>query len=217
MNKTAIIIGATGLVGSNLLRELLMDDYFSVVKVFGRRSTGVEHEKLQEFLVDFDLIPSFSEAITGDVLFSCLGTTLKLAGSKKAQYKVDYTYQYEFAKQASDNGVASYLLVSSASANPASLFFYTRIKGALEAAIKQLTFAKTRIVQPSVLSGERNKTRIAEVLAAKFIDKLSGLFPFLKKYRSISGGRVAKAMVAIYKKDDSDKIKSYTLDDLFYL
>jgi len=155
MNKTAIIIGATGLVGANLLSQILKDNTFSKVKIFVRRTTGIIHEKLEENIIDFDKIEEIKEKISGDVLFSCLGTTLKQAGSKSKQYMVDFIYQHEFAKHASENGVSEYFLVSSAGANPKSIVFYSRIKGELEEAVKELKFSKISIMQPSVLSGER--------------------------------------------------------------
>ena len=151
MAKTAIIIGATGLVGSHLLKELLSDEIFEKVKVFGRRSVGYKHPKLQEFICDFEQLYKTKENITGDILFSSLGTTLKQAGSKDQQYKVDFTYQYEFASLAAQNGVQQYILVSSASANERSKMFYLRIKGELEQKVQALEFSSVQIIQPSGL------------------------------------------------------------------
>src|SRR5689334_5676279 len=98
--RTAMVIGATGLVGSHLVQLLLHDDRFAVVKIFARRSTGIQHPKLQERIIDFDHPERWKHLITGDVLFSALGTTLKTAGSKEAQYKIDHTYQFNVAKAA---------------------------------------------------------------------------------------------------------------------
>ena len=127
MNKTAIIIGATGLVGNNLLQQLLLDNDFSSVKIFVRRATGISHSKLKEFIIDFDKLELSKSDISGDVLFSCMGTTLKQAGSKSMQYKVDFTYQYQFAKLADENGVPDYLLISAASSSSKSKIFYSRM------------------------------------------------------------------------------------------
>ena len=216
MNKTAIIIGATGLTGSNLLQQLLKDDDFTTVKIFVRRATGIVDAKLQENIIDFNDMESIKENITGDVLFSCLGTTIKQAGSRENQYLVDFTYQYEFAKHAAENAVTDYVLISSASANAKSMFFYTKIKGELEQAVKKLPFVRIRILQPSILQGEREHKRAAEEFGVKIIDKLGSVFSFLKKYRSITGYDLAKAMIIIYKKDDKSKIKVYELDELFF-
>ena len=216
MNKTAIIVGATGLTGSNLLHQLLQDKDFTTVKVFVRRATGIVHSKMQEYIIDFTAIEQIKEYITGDVLFSCLGTTIKQAGSRENQHLVDFTYQFAFAKLAADNGVSDYVLISSASANAKSMFFYTKIKGELEQAVKKLPFLRIRILQPSILQGERKNKRAGENAGVKIIDMLGNILPFLKKYRSITGEELAKAMITIYKKQDSSKIKIYELDELFF-
>ena len=132
MPKTAILIGATGLVGAALTDALLADSRFEKVVVFVRRATGKNHPKLEEHIVNFDAIDNWKQLLTGDVLFSAMGTTIGKAGSKEAQYKIDYTYQYEVAKAASENGVRQYVLVSSAGASPQSKIFYSRMKGELK-------------------------------------------------------------------------------------
>ncbi len=215
MNKTAIIIGATGLVGGKLLEHTLKDDSFSKVKIFVRRPTGISHTKLEENIIDFDQISGLGNSISGDVLFSCLGTTLKQAGSKEAQYKVDFTYQYEFAKMASQNGVKDYVLISSTSADAKSWLFYSRIKGELEDAVKALSFEHKIILQPSVLAGDRENERLGEKIGAKVINGLAKVFPFAKKYRSISGNQVAKAMVHFLKAQNKPEWQVYKLDELF--
>lgn len=214
MKKTAILIGATGLVGSELLKQLLLDDDFSSIKIFVRRTSGILHKKLEEKIIDFARIKELKNDITGDVLFSSMGTTLKQAGSKEAQYRIDFTYQYEFARLASENGVSEYILVSSPSANPKSKIFYTRIKGELEEASKKLGFSKISIIQPSVLTGERAEKRAGEEIGAKLVNGLAKALPFLKKYRSISGKMVAKAMLIISKKEVNERVKVYKLDEL---
>ena len=115
--KTAIVIGATGLVGSALTSQLLEHPEFSGVKVFVRRSTHLSHQKLREHIVDFDKIDDWKHLLQGDVLFSAMGTTLNKAGSKAAQYRIDYTYQYNVAAAAASNGVPAYVLISSAGAS----------------------------------------------------------------------------------------------------
>ncbi len=215
MNKSAIIIGATGLVGNQLLQLLLEDNDFSLVKIFVRKPTGIVHAKLIELVVDFDEIESFKSEITGDVLFSCMGTTLKQAGSKDAQYKVDYTYQYKFAELARQNGVLDYLLVSSTGANSKSAIFYSRIKGELEQSVKEMPFERIVIVQPSVLKGERKENRFGEKMGAMLIDGLSQIIPPFRKYRSISGQQVAQALVRFYKLENDEQCSIYRLDELF--
>ena len=136
----AIVIGSTGATGIELIKELIKDENFTKIKTFSRSSLKINHQKLTEYLIDFNQIQNHKDEIKGDVLFSVLGTTKKDAGSKEAQYKIDFTYQYEFAKLASDNGISKYVLVSSIGANEKSALFYPKMKGALEEAVKKLVF-----------------------------------------------------------------------------
>ncbi|MFY0538759.1 NAD-dependent epimerase/dehydratase family protein [Nannocystis pusilla] len=130
--RTALLVGATGLVGRELLRQLLADPRYGAVTVLARRSAGVKHDKLTEHLVDFDRPDDWHALAKGDHLFSALGTTLKAAGSREAQYRVDYTYQYEVARAARHHGTETYVLVSSTGAAAKSAIFYSRMKGELE-------------------------------------------------------------------------------------
>jgi len=216
MGKTAIVIGATGLVGSHVIKELLNDDFYSLVKVFTRRSLGYSNPKLKEYTCDFDQLDQIKNEITGDVLFSAMGTTLKQAGSKEQQYKVDYTYQYEFAKMAAQNGVKQYVLVSSMSANAHSKGFYLRIKGELEEAIQKLSFEKICILQPSGLMGKRPTKRKREELGIAVINSLVKFIPGLRKYRGIEGVIVAKAMINLSKQSITDKVMIISLDQIFH-
>ncbi len=215
MNQSAIIIGATGLVGKNLLHQILEDSRFDVVKVFARRSTGIANPKLIETITDFDHLDIIQEKITGNVLFSCLGTTLKKAGSKADQYKIDYDYQYQFAQLAKQNKVDTHVLISSSGASSKSMVFYSRMKGELEEAIIKLNFDRQIIVQPSVLEGEREENRVGEKWGAKLINILGKVFNGLKKYRSIKGSEVAKAMLKFYFEAPQKGLKTYALDELF--
>jgi len=129
MRQIANVIGASGLVGKELVKQILDHDEFEKVRIFVRRPSGINHPKLEEQIIDFEQPDSWRPLVKGDVLFSTLGTTIKTAKTKENQYRVDFTYQYEFAKAASENGVPNYLLVSSMGADPKSSVFYSRIKG----------------------------------------------------------------------------------------
>jgi uncharacterized protein YbjT (DUF2867 family) len=211
--KNAIVIGATGLTGFQLTKKLIEDGDFIKVKVLTRRKTGLQSKKLEEVLVDFDNLEKYSDFIKGDVLFSCLGTTIKKAGSKEVQYKVDYTYQYNVAKVARDNEVGTYVLVSSSGANSKSSIFYSKIKGKLEDKVKDLSFERCFVFQPSVLMGERNEKRRGEVFAAKIVNFFAKIFPFVRKYRGIDTSILAQSMINAYK--SQEKNATYILGEIF--
>ncbi|WP_236979289.1 hypothetical protein [Membranihabitans maritimus] len=215
-SKTAIVIGATGLVGRKLVLLLLNQPFISKVKTFSRRDLGILHNKLEEHFIDFNHINHFSSEIRGDLLFSCMGTTLKSAGNKKAQYKVDYTYQYNFAKLASLNGVRHYFLVSAINANATSSFFYPKIKGQLEQSVKDLSFDSISIFRPSVLRGDREKIRLGEEIGRWVIDTLKWI-PSLQQYRSISGEELALAMVNASKTLGKPNYYIYDPEDIWAL
>lgn len=212
--KKALVIGCTGLVGKNLIELLIQDPEYSEIKLFTRRSTGIEHPKISEFITNFDDLSDVKDKITGDALFSCLGTTIRKAGSKEVQYKIDLTYQLEFAKLAALNTVKNYVLISSVSANAGSRFFYSRIKGMLEDAVKDLNFTRIVILRPSVLKGKRDEFRFGEKFGALIIDSFAKLFRGLRKYTSISGRQVAKAMIHFNSIENKQKISMYELDEL---
>lgn len=217
MAQTALIIGATGLVGSHLLQQLLVSKEYSAVRIFVRRPTGIEHEKLAEFVVDFEQPELWHKELQGTVLFSTLGTTLARAGSKEAQYQVDYTFQYEAAAAAAKNGVAQYVLVSSAGADVKSAFFYSRMKGELDRDVQALPFTCVRIVKPSVLDGDRAEKRLGESIGLALGKFLAPLIPPLRKYRPIHARKVALAMQkAIFDQPENKSIQ-YEFQEVFTL
>ena len=215
--KTAIVIGATGLIGKHLTNLLFDNPNYSTVKVFVRRSLNTSNPKLEEHLVNFDKIDNWKSRITGDDLFSAMGTTIRKAGSKEAQYKIDVTYQYEFAKTAAENGVSSYFLVSSSGANAKSKLFYMRIKGELDEKVQQLSFNKIRIFRPSLLLGDRPEKRFGEKAAENILKIVVPIFPFLKNQRPIEGEKVARAMIVSANEDDKARIKIFEPLEIFSL
>jgi uncharacterized protein YbjT (DUF2867 family) len=213
--KTAIIIGATGLVGNHLIHLLLYDDRFSRLVVFGRRSLGIQHDKLEEHIIDFEKPAEWMHLVKGDVLFSALGTTIKQAGGKSQQYKIDYTYQYDFAQAAAQNQVPAYVLISSASATPESKIFYSRMKGELERDVKTLSFKSITIIQPGLLHGARQKERFGEQMAYKVLNVVNAIGLF-KQYRPIAGKTVAMAMRNAGLQS-TPGVHTYTLAQVFEL
>ena len=165
----AIIIGSTGLVGKQIVTKLLKLNSITGVLVFARRSLEISDPKLKEEIVDFDKIHEWGHKVRGDILFSTIGTTLRAAHSKEAQFKVDYHYQLEVAKAASKNGVDSYVLISTVNANPKSSFFYLRMKGQLEEAVKELPFMSINIIRPGPLTGTRERVRLSEIFSTTIL------------------------------------------------
>ena len=195
MSEIANVIGASGLVGKELVKQLLDHPEFEIVRIFVRRTTGISHPKLDEQIIDFDQTESWKSLVKGDVLFSTLGTTIKTAKTKENQYRVDFTYQYEFAKAASENGVPAYLLVSSLGANPKSSVFYSRMKGELEDAVAKLPFQKLIIIRPSILDGDRQEKRAGEkfgLILTRVVTKF-----ILKAYRPTPVDLLASKMIRL--------------------
>lgn len=196
----ALVIGATGATGKDLVNQLLKDPDYSEVDVFVRKPLNIENHKLNIHMVDFDKPETWKHLVRGDVAFSCLGTTLKSAGSKEAQRKVDYDYQYNFAKTAKENEVEDYILVSSYGADPKSKIFYSKMKGELEQSVKDLHFSKITIFQPGMLE-RKDSERTGEVLGGKII-KFANKLGIFTQQKPLPTDILAKAMI------NSSKIKS---------
>lgn len=192
-----MILGATGATGKDLLELLLKDDDIQQVYVFVRRELEVKHEKLNTHVIDFDKPDQWRDLVTGDVLFSCLGTTRKIAGSKEAQWKVDYEYQYQFAKIASENKVNGYVLVSAINAAAKSPFFYSKMKGQLDEDVKAHIFNKLIIFRPPLLL-RGIAERPTEVQGAKIIGFFNRM-GLLRSQKPISTKRLAETMIASVK------------------
>ncbi|HET8539909.1 MAG TPA: NAD(P)H-binding protein [Anaeromyxobacter sp.] len=208
----AVVVGATGLVGAELLRLLLADARFGAVAVLARRATGAAHPKLAEHLVAFDAPGAWAPLVGGDVLFSALGTTLRAAGSQEAQHRVDHGYQLAVARAARANRVGTYVLVSSAGASPRARLFYSRMKGELERDVEALGFERTRILRPGLLDGDRREHRTGERLALAVLRPLAPVLP--APARPIHAATVARAAVAAAL-DPAAGVVRYEAADLF--
>jgi len=196
----ALVIGATGATGKDLVNQLLNDKEFDEVDIFVRKPVDIQNDKLKVHVVNFENPEEWKNMVKGDVAFSCLGTTLKDAGSKEAQKKVDFDYQYEFAKAAKENDVEDYILVSAYGANPQSKIFYSKMKGELEVAVKQLHFNKITIFKPGMLE-RKDSERTGEVLGSRII-KFANKLGLLESQKPLPTNILAKAMI------NSSKIKS---------
>lgn len=194
--KTAIILGATGLTGTELLKQLINDDFYEKVVLFSRKSNNIKHSKLTEYITDFNQLDKIRHLIIGDIVFCCLGTTIKAVGSKTAFRKVDFNYIYDFAILAKKNGFNQFYLQSSIGADSKSNNFYLKIKGETENAIKKLNFESFTIFRPSMLLGNHIEFRFGETLGKLAMRFFSFLFVGrLKIYKAINAKQVAKAMI----------------------
>lgn len=209
----ALLIGATGATGKDLLNLLLKDDAFERVDIFVRRNTHIQHQKLNIHVINFDNVDQWKLLVKGDVLFSCLGTTLKAAGSKAEQWKIDYDYQYQFAKTASENKVPAYVLVSSSMASSGSRIFYTRMKGQLEDAVKALSFQRLIIFNPPLLI-RKNTDRSGEVVGQKIINFLNKVKLF-RAQKPLPTDVLAQAMINAAK-TNSGRVVTFKADEIWH-
>lgn len=189
----ALVIGSTGLIGRQLLKLLLQDNTYLEVKAISRKPLDSSHAKLENLLVDFDNLADYGSKLNADVVFCCLGTTMKDAGSKEAFKKVDYDYPLLVARVAKASGASAYLLVSALGANRNSSIYYNQIKGEIEAAVEGVGFETYHIFRPSLLLGDRPQKRVGEA-AAKAVYKFLG-FLIPAKYKAIESIKVARAML----------------------
>ena len=213
MGKTAIVIGATGLVGSALVNQLASAEHIDKVITLTRRPVSHTSAKVENHVVDFDHLEDNASLFKADFLFSCLGTTRSQAGSIAAQRLVDLEYQYKAAQLAAQNGVPHYLLVSSSGAKAESHNPYLKMKGELEQRIKLLPFKRISFFQPSLLMGPRKEFRLAEKLGGLLLP-LIAFIPGLRRYRPIRGEQVAAKMRRV-SQQPGEALEYFRLDDIF--
>lgn len=198
MNHTALLAGATGLVGSHVLQLLLADAGWSRVVTVGRRTTPVRHEKLEQRVLDLGGIGALGDLPRADDVFCCLGTTIKQAGSQQAFRRVDYDFVVGLARAGVRLGATQFVLCSAIGADPESRMFYSRVKGEAEAAVRTLPYRAIQIFRPSLLLGERSEFRLGERIAMAGAPLLRVvLVSRLRRYRPIQARDVARAMVRI--------------------
>ena len=216
MPGNAIVVGATGLVGSKLLHVLLADADYRQVHVLARRPLSRTDSRLREHLVDFTRLATFDWP-TADDVYCCLGTTLAIAGSREAFREVDYDYPLAVARGALDHGARQFLFVSAMGADARSSVFYSQVKGELETAAAALGFHAAIAFRPSLLAGNRAEQRFGERMALVVLQPVRRLVP--RKYRPVEDRRVARAMVAYAKRGlagfhivPSDAIQAFAPD-----
>lgn len=209
-SKKAILIGASGFIGSYLLQELLKDADYEQIIVVVRKKLDLQHPKLNQLIGDFNTLPDLREQLIADEIFITLGTTKKKTPDLKIYYQIDHDYPVLAAKIAKDNGAKAVFLVTAVGANPKSGIFYVKTKGETERDILALDFKYTHIFRPSMIMGNRPEHRPMEGLLIKiwsFINPLL-LSKGLKKYKGMDGRDIAKVMAAAAKQAQ-EKVKVY--------
>ncbi len=188
--------GGSGLIGSHCLRNLLADDRYEQVVALVRRPLAVYHPKLKQKTVDFNRLEHVVEFLRADEVFCCLGTTIRIAGSKDEFRKVDFHFPLQLARLASSSNVRQFLMVTSLGADPNSSVFYNRVKGEVEREVAKLPFSAIHFFRPSLLLGNRPEFRLGERIGARLMETVRFLMVGKwRRYRAIRASVVARAMV----------------------
>ena len=205
--KTALLFGASGLVGNHLLNQLISNNNYSKIKLFVRSTINISDPKIEIIQTDFKNLENHKEDIIGDDCFFCIGTTKKNSPDKNEYRRIELEVPKQIAQIAKSNSVNSFVFVSSGYADPKSSGDYLKFKGEVEEELKRLNFSKLGIMRPSFLLGDRKEKRIGEKIGIFVFKLLSPLFlgP-LKKMKPIHSATVAKAMIAITQNDSSQTI-----------
>ena len=194
--RTALVFGATGLVGGYLLEELVKLEVFQKIIVFTRRAPDIQNQKIEVVINNLENIDEISGMIKGHDLFCCIGTTIKKAGSKEAFKKVDLLLPSKLAEVAAGNRVNNFVVISSIGASTTTGNFYLQVKGKMEHEVQKYTFDHLIIVRPSLLLGDRKEFRFGEATGKIFMPVLNIFFRGRwRKFRPIHGRKVAKAMI----------------------
>ena len=197
MSRTALLAGASGLVGSHALRLLLAEPRYERVTTLVRRGLPLEQPRLEQRVIDFDRLAQLVDFPRVDDVFCCLGTTMRRAGSREAFRQVDFTYVVELARMAARHRAARFLVVSALGADPQSRIFYNRVKGEMETAVRR-ELADVHVFRPSLLTGERGESRPAERAGITLFGALAVLLVGpLRRYRPVAAEAVARAMVRV--------------------
>lgn len=200
--KTALVVGATGLVGKELISELILNSNYQKVIVLSRRELKVSHPKLEVVFIDFNQLEVQNITDKVDECFCSLGTTQKKSG-KQGLYQVDFEFVLKLAQLCNRNNISKFIVVSSQGANPNSAFFYMKTKGQMEEAVKKTGIETVYIVRPSLITGAREEKRFAELLGSylyKFFTPL--MIGKLRKLRPVSGTQIAKSMIALAQRNE---------------
>lgn len=216
MKKTAIILGASGLTGNLLLNRLLEDSAYDRVKVFTRRTLGVKHPKVVEYVVDLLKLDRYQSDFTGDEVFCCIGTTTQKTKDRSVYRKIDFGIPVAAAKLCKANKIETFMVISALGANAESKIFYNRTKGEMEMAVLRQKIMNVYVLRPSLIKGKRQENRLGEGIGALIMKIVQ---PFLlrgwKKYRAIEAETIAIALhVLAREKPDYTIIESDKIQEL---
>ena len=201
--RIAIVAGASGLVGKELVHKLINSDQYRLIYILSRKKIGLVNDKIRELVIDFDKIDQLKFAEPVDDAFCTLGTTMKQAGSKDNFKKVDFEYVIALANLAKHSGASKFLVVSAMGANSKSAVFYNKVKGLTEEALMSIGFNQLVIFRPSLLLGDRHDKRFAEKLSGFLMKVFNFLIP--DNYKAIEAEKVADYMVKMALKS-TDKV-----------
>lgn len=215
--RSALVVGATGLVGASLVKLLCESDEYAAVNVIARKQLDYDHPKLVVRVRAFDQLAEQDMEFAHEV-FCCLGTTMKKAGSKEQFKKVDFDYPLTIAALAKNKGVAHFIVISAMGANEKALAYYSRVKGQLETELTKMDFPQLSIVRPSLIVGDRKEFRLGEAVGEKVLKLLKPiLIGPLKKIQAIPAEQIALAMKVIALNGDKQKVKVYPSNELLAL
>jgi len=204
MQKIAILLGASGLTGSLVLEQLLLDSRYATIKLFSRTALGISHPKVEEYIGDLLSLADFKEDMTGDEVYICIGTTKKKTPNHEQYRKIDLGIPTQAAEICKANGVSKLAVVSAIGANVKSSVPYNKIKGEMEAAVLKANIEYTYILRPSFISGNRKEHRSGEKMGIAVFKCLKYVIP--KKYRAVEAKNIAAKMIELCNSNEPSKI-----------
>ncbi|MEZ4793820.1 MAG: NAD(P)H-binding protein [Gelidibacter sp.] len=217
MSKTAIILGATGLTGRLLLQTLLKDERYGDVTLFSRNTCNFKHPKLTEYIIDLFQLEHYNDKFKADEVFCCIGTTKAKTSNKETYKKIDFGIPVSAASLCKQNRIDTFMVISALGAKKNSKIFYNRIKGKMEVAVLDFNIKNCYILQPSLISGEREERRIGESFMKFLMALMKPIFRFgeLKRYRPIHPQTIANCMVWLANNEyRSGRIKSKVIQEI---
>jgi len=209
MNKTAIILGATGLTGGILLKKLIVDKAYTKIKLFSRNPVDIQSDKIEEYLLDLLQLKKYEENFIADVIFCCIGTTASKTKDKELYKAIDYGIPVNAAKLAIKKDIKTFIVISSMGANASSSVFYNKTKGEMERDILEQDIKSTYILRPSLIGGNRNELRVGERIGKGIMSLLNPLcLGSLKKYKMIPPEKIASCMQKLAESESNQSIFS---------